>query len=160
MKCSSFLFGEHLPYFEQFTSVCLLLMLFSLHPLTFVFFKYIYPVVEVGGTGEENTSCKFSSDSFHNWCPSCCRWSAADNLLSSSSSSPHNLPFLYLYSLEIYPGIYCIQLAVQGVEGGSLGGLGSPAIHHDAINILRTACWAGQPKPRRQQVQHFLVTFS
>lgn len=67
---------------------------------------------------------------------------------------------LNLYRLEIYPGIYRIQLAVQGVKGGSLGGLSGPAVHHDAVNILRTAGWTGQPKPRRQQVQYFLVAFS
>lgn len=55
--------------------------------------------------------------------------------------------FLNLYSLEIYPGIYCVQLAVQSVEGGSLGRFCSPAVHHDAVNILRTAGWTGQPKP-------------
>lgn len=61
--------------------------------------------------------------------------------------SAQDLLLLHLYSLEIYPGIYGIQLAVQGVEGRSLGGLSGPAVHHDAINILWTASWTGQPKP-------------
>lgn len=74
--------------------------------------------------------------------------------------SLHPPRFSNLYSLEVYPGVYWIQLAVQGVEGGSLGGLGGPAVHHDAVNVLRTAGWTGQPKPRRQQIQHFFVAFS
>lgn len=55
--------------------------------------------------------------------------------------------FLDLDGLEIYPGVYRVQLAVQGVKGGSLGGLGGPAVHHDAVNILRAARWTGQPEP-------------
>lgn len=66
---------------------------------------------------------------------------------------------LYLYGLKIYPGIYSIQLAVQGVERRSLGGHSGPAVHHDAVNILRTAGRTRQPKPRWQQLQHFLIAF-
>lgn len=71
-----------------------------------------------------------------------------------------SLFLLDLDGLEIYPGVYRVQLAVQGVKGGSLGGLGGPAVHHDAVNILRAARWTGQPEPRRQQIQHFLVALS
>lgn len=56
---------------------------------------------------------------------------------------------LHLYGLKIYLGIYGIQLAVQGVERGSLGGLDGPAVHHDAVNVRRTAGWTGQPEARR-----------
>lgn len=59
---------------------------------------------------------------------------------------------LHLYSLEVYPGVYRIQLAVQGVEGRSLRRFCGPAVHHDAVDVLWTAGWTGQSEPRRQQV--------
>ena len=117
---------------------------------TSLFLKYLYPVLDVDWKGGENSPRRFSF-----------------SFLLRSVQSPLVIlffllvsRFLNLYSLEIYPGIYRIQLAVQGVKGGSLGGLSGPAVHHDAVNILRTAGWTGQPKPRRQQVQYFLVAFS
>lgn len=67
---------------------------------------------------------------------------------------------LDLDGLEVNAGVDGVQLAVQGVERGSLGGLGSPAVHHDAVDVLRAAGGTGQPKARRQQLQHLLVAFS
>lgn len=67
---------------------------------------------------------------------------------------------LDLDGLEVNAGVDGVQLAVQGVERGSLGGLGGPAVHHDAVDVLRAAGGTGQPKARRQQLQHLLVVFS
>lgn len=67
---------------------------------------------------------------------------------------------LHLYGLEVNAGIDGVQLAVQGVKGGSLGGLGGPAAHHHAVDVLRAARGTRQPEPGRQQVQHLLVAFS
>lgn len=67
---------------------------------------------------------------------------------------------LHLYSLEIDAGVDGVQLAVQGVKGGSLGGLSSPAAHHHPVDVLRAACWTREPKPRRQEIQHLLVALS
>lgn len=78
----------------------------------------------------------------------------------SDSCRGHILLFLYLYCLKIYPGVYGVQLAVQRVERRSFGGLGGPAVHHDAVNVLRTACWTGETKPGGEKIQHFFVTFS
>lgn len=123
--------------------------------------KYMYPVVEVSCTGEENYFLAISHPPFFPVKP------AGENklikvflfhpFLQLTGVHPAVMIrvlfllaslFLYLYGLEIYPGIYSVQLAVQGVEGGSLGGLGGPAVHHDAVNIRRTAGRTGQSKPR------------
>lgn len=75
---------------------------------TVVFLKYIYPVVDVDFIEEEEIQLHFSSSPlffFH-------------VLLSRLLHLPS--VFLHLYSLEIYPGVYGVQLAVQGVERRSL----------------------------------------
>lgn len=67
---------------------------------------------------------------------------------------------LHLYGLEVNAGVDGVQLAVQGVEGRPLGGLGGPAAHHHPVDVLRAAGRTGQPEPGRQQVQNLLVALS
>lgn len=75
-------------------------------------------------------------------------------------ATPLLLASLHLDGLEVDAGVDGVQLAVQGVEGGSLGGLGGPAAHHHAVDVLRAAGRTRQPEPGRQQLQHLLVAFS
>lgn len=67
---------------------------------------------------------------------------------------------LHLDGLEVDAGVDGVQLAVQGVEGGPLGGLGRPAAHHHAVDVLGAAGGTRQPEPGRQQVQNLLVVLS
>lgn len=60
--------------------------------------------------------------------------------------SSHLQGVLDFDGLEVNAGIDGVQLTVQGVEGRPLGGLGRPAVHHDAVDVLRAAGRTGQPK--------------
>lgn len=113
-------------------------MLFPLSSHTVVFLKYNYPVVE-------DVAC------IPVFFPSAYLQSIQQLIVRCRSAVPfflHVSLLLHLYSLEVYPGVYGVQLAVQGVERGSLGGLCAPAVHHYSVNIRRTAAGTGQPKPR------------
>lgn len=48
--------------------------------------------------------------------------------------------------LEVNAGVDGVQLTVQGVEGRPFGGFGCPAVHHDAVDVLRAAGWTWQPE--------------
>lgn len=155
MKYSIFFFSDsllsYLMYFPfyilNFFFACILLKLFCFLPLSFHTGVFnMCPVVEDHYIREKNILFA---------CSPCCCWRP---IYTVQLNSP--ILFLYLYGLEIYPGIDWIQLAVQCMERGSLGWLSSPAVHHDAVNILRTAGWTGQPKPWCKQIQHFLIAFS
>lgn len=56
----------------------------------------------------------------------------------------HCLLLLYLYRFEVDFGIYCVQLAVKSMEGGSFGGLKGPTVHHYPVNVQGAACGTGQ----------------
>lgn len=73
---------------------------------------------------------------------------------------PIPLPDLDLNGLEVDAGVHGVQMAVQGMEGGPLGGLWVPAIHHNAIDVGGTPTWTGQPVACRQELQHLLIALS
>lgn len=147
--------GVYLLFFLRPFSLQLICSLsFSLRPdMSVLVFKVHIPCSGSGlKGGEERSLFLFLSSSC---LQSCCRWS--DQLCAVCHPLIillflHVSILLNLYSLEIYPGIYSIQLAVQGMKGGSLGGLSGPAVHHNPVNVLGTAGWTGQPKPGGQQV--------
>lgn len=74
--------------------------------------------------------------------------------------TPLLLASLHLDGLKVNAGVDGVQLAVQGMKGGSLGGLGGPAAHHHAVDVLRAAGRTRQPEPGRKQLQYLLVAFS
>lgn len=59
--------------------------------------------------------------------------------LLSPRLSSHPKGLLHFDGLEVNAGVDGVQLAVQGVEGRPLGGFGRPAVHHDAVDVLRAA---------------------
>ena len=64
---------------------------------------------------------------------------------------------LHFDGLEVDAGVDGVQLAVQGVEGGPLEGLGGPAVQHDAVDVLGAPRGTGQAEARRQQLENLLV---